>query len=312
MAHFGGAVLLLAALNVLAALLNLGEFYLGLPKMLELVRNGGYAMFDAYEEAGLMRIQGTLSETSGFAAMTLPLFAFSFSLWLNNQRPLYAGPIAFMSVLLLVMSTSGTAYTSLAAYLVGVGIVYLWRAYLRRRSPRLLALSVGSSLFVLAVSAAFIFEVPFTVKVTEFLQHTVFSKLESKSGVERSMWNAQCWANFLDTYGIGVGLGTARASSYPLVLLSNVGLLGTGLFLAFLGSTFRGSNRNPKDQFVVEASRYALFAQLLTACISGAVFDLGVAFYAFAAAANVRGVVTRKLDATGPEHFTPDSGVVQT
>ena len=50
-------------------------------------------------------------------------------------------------------------------------------------------------------------------------------------------WNRQAIAVFLDTYMLGVGMGGSVASSMPLVILSNLGLMGMVLFLAVLGTT---------------------------------------------------------------------------
>ena len=90
-------------------------------------------------------------------------------------------------------------------------------------------------------------------------------------------------------HGIGVGLGSARASSFALVLLSNVGVPGTLLFLAFLGRVLVPPPAAATDaddaEPVRRAARHAVLAGVIAATVSGVVFDLGVAFYAYAAAA---------------------------
>jgi hypothetical protein len=101
----------------------------------------------------------------------------------------------------------------------------------------------------------------------------------------RSSANNQAWSNFIDTYGLGVGLGTTKASSFAIVLVSNLGVIGAGLFLAFLGNVLRAPGA--ESSAVVRAARAAVLAALIAACTSGTVFDLGVAFFAFAAAATV-------------------------
>src|SRR5690606_7043001 len=132
--------------------------------------------------------------------------------------------------------------------------------------------------------AAFVFDTPVARRATKVLDVMVLSKLESDSGMERSLWNAQAWSNFLDTYGLGVGIGSARASSYLLVLLSNTGLIGTICFFGFLFRVLT-MNRKRTHGIVQLASRNAVFAAFISACLSAAVFDLGVVFFAFAAAA---------------------------
>jgi hypothetical protein len=287
--HFRDAVLLLSAVNCVAAVINLAEYYLGLPSVLALVRNGGYAMFEAYEEAGLVRIQGTWPETSAFCGFTLPLFAFCFSLWLQGVRAWYSGTLAFVSLGFLLISTSGTAYFGLSVYLVGMALALALRALEVRRVPRARALLIVVLGLLVIVGSAFLFETAAADKVVAYLQQTVMGKMDSRSGVERSTWNRQAWQNFLDSYGLGVGLGSTRASSFLLVLLSNLGLLGTVFYGMFLSATMRApSRRKLAPDPTSLASRQAMLAMLGATLVAAPVFDLGLAFYGFAAACTVQ------------------------
>ena len=286
---FRDAVLLLAGLNCLAGLVNLAEFHLGLPSVLEYVRTGGYAIVENYELAGLMRVSGTFSEASAFSGFTLPLLAFSATLWLNKVRAAYSGTLALILLLLLLFSTSTTAYVGLTTYLFCVTVVLVWRGLVHGKVPRMDPLIYGGTLGLMAISSVILYDPGVVTRVAEFFEVTVVNKLQSSSGIERSSWSEQAWTNFLDTYGAGVGLGSARASSFPLVLLSNVGAFGTLLFLVFLSRVFLrlGPNRALPTAAVPRAARQAVLAALISASVSAAVFDLGVAFYALAAAATV-------------------------
>jgi hypothetical protein len=123
--------------------------------------------------------------------------------------------------------------------------------------------------------------------------------MDSSSALERGSWNAQAWQNFIDTWGVGTGLGSARASSYPLVLASNLGVLGLLLYAAFLAHVFFGTTQGAVEP-IVGASRRAVLAALIAACISAVVFDLGLAFYAYAAAATCHERLRRT--STGAQH----------
>lgn len=285
MERFRDAVLLLASLNCLAALINLAEFHLGFPRVLDYVRNA-YALFDAYEGAGgLMRVHGTFSETSGFSGFTVPLFAFTFSLWMNGVRSVYSGVVWILSLTFLLLSTSTTAYVGLALYAATLIFVLTYRGYIRGVVPRIGLLVAGSLLTMVFVGSFFVFETSFATWLEEYFSVTVFSKLDSISGVERSSWNRQAWLNFIETYGLGVGLGSARASSLLFVLASNLGLLGTLFFFAFVKRVIGNPGRVVDP--VTEASRQAFLAALATGIVSCGVFDLGVAFYSFAAASSL-------------------------
>ncbi len=277
------AVLLLAALNVFAGFLNLAEYWLGFPQLLPYLRTANYAVFEAYAEAGLVRIQGTFSETSAFSAFTLPLFAFSTSCSLNGERPFYSGALALASLALLLISTSGTAYTGLAIYLVLLGLSLGVRSLRGGPSPGAIIVA-AVSLVLLATCSVLCFAPQLLEKFSEFFEFTVLDKLQSQSGVERTSWNQQAWNNFTDTWGIGAGLGSARASSFVLVLLSNLGVIGVLLFLGFSYELMR-SEGYPESLPVPSAARQAALATLIAASVSGAVFDLGILFYVFAAVA---------------------------
>lgn len=284
---FQKAVFLLAGLDCFAAVLNVLEYYAGLPPILTYVRTGGYQIYDSYELGGLLRVQGTFAEASQFATFTLPLFAFCFATWLYApERPRWSGPLAALLLLMLLVSTSSTAYTGLILYLgllaAGRAMALLSRGLVPRvRTP---AVALGA-IALLAVTVALLNGDVFQ-RAVEYFDSVLIRKLETSSGEDRMALNRQAWFNFVDTYGLGVGLGTARASSFPLVLISNLGVLGVLLFGGFLHALFaRSPNPGWESNVVARAARHALVAALFGAVASGFVFDLGVAFYAFAAAA---------------------------
>jgi hypothetical protein len=146
-------------------------------------------------------------------------------------------------LIFLLISTSGTAYAGLTIYLSCLAVALVWRGLVHGKVLRMGALIYGGTLGLLAVSIVILYDPGVVTRVAEFFEVTVLNKLQSSSGIERSSWNKQAWSNFLDTYGAGVGLGSARAN-LPLVLLSNVGALGTLLFLMFLSSVFFGIQPN--------------------------------------------------------------------
>lgn len=146
---------------------------------------------------------------------------------------------------------------------------------------------------------------PIVTAVSEVINRTLTSKMSSDSGVERSAWNMQSLINFVDTFGLGAGLGSARASSFVAVTLGNLGLLGAMLFGLFLYRTVRVRVRPAtwaSDRIVSFAAVQALAAALIGATLSGTVFDLGPCVYLFAAAAfgalNVRRASSREPRAT--------------
>ena len=84
------------------------------------------------------------------------------------------------------------------------------------------------------------------------------------------------------------------------MLLSNVGLVGTLLFAAFLATVCRHAGPPRPEDAVPRAARQALLAALVAASLSGTVFDLGVAFYAFTAAASLGGAAREPASHLAP------------
>ena len=305
LARFRNAVLLLTALNCLAAFINLAEHHLGFPSVMEYVRNAEYAVMDGGEVGGLVRISGTFPETSAFSAFTLPLFAFAASLRRSGQCTKVTGWLALTSLALLAFSTSTTAYASLLVYFGCLAVVVTWRVVWQGKIPvwGLPAALTGGGLAI--VCCVVLLKPEVLAAVQDFFQATLLRKLESSSGVERSSWNVQAWQNFLDTYGLGAGLGSARASSFPMVLLSNLGAIGATLFAVFVVQVLRAAfvpSAQPADA-VARAAGHAVMATLIAFAISGTVFDLGIAFYVFAAAA--ASPVRQPVDRQSPARQLP-------
>ncbi|PXW97146.1 hypothetical protein C7444_105246 [Sphaerotilus hippei] len=287
--QFGAGIMLTAWANVVAGLINMVELYGGLPSMLEYVRNGSYAMLNSDPMGGLQRLYGTFPESSAFAGFCLGIFAATLTLWRHGWHARQTGWLALITLLLLLLSTSTTGYVGLMGYLCVV-LMLDGMTMLSGRSPsRWGTMSAVAAMIIMVISLLMLVSPAVFEPVISFFNLTLFDKMESQSGVERGSWNQQAWSNFLESYGLGVGLGSTRASSYPLVLLSNLGVIGTLLFVIFTLS-FLGRSR-PKDRSdseiwpIAVASRHAAASILIGSAIAGTVFDLGIGFYAFAAAA---------------------------
>ncbi len=71
------------------------------------------------------------------------------------------------------------------------------------------------------------------------LNNVVFNKSQSTSFQERAFADLLALNISVETYGIGVGLGSHKANSLLLTVLSNVGIAGLLAFCAFLLHLFR-------------------------------------------------------------------------
>ncbi|PXX20815.1 hypothetical protein C7399_101545 [Paraburkholderia tropica] len=281
------AIFVLAALDVVAGCLDIVFHAAGIDAM-SAIKTAQFADLTGEEMGGLVRISGTFSETSAFSGFTLPLFIFCLNLWLVGYRTKIAGSLALATGILLLLSTSGTAYVGLGAY---AGVLVFSRPGVISRSAiarkqRLWV--VGACAGLLVVLYVILFLPSVANAITDFFNTAVFSKAGSSSGVERMGWNAQGVTNFLDTYGIGVGLGSIRTSSFLIVVLANLGVVGVVCYGMFLGTSLLTpipSAYGFSERAICYAARHGMIATLIVASASAGVFELGAPFYIFAAAA---------------------------
>jgi hypothetical protein len=280
-----GAALAAAAINLCFAAIDVGSYRAGLGDLLGVIRNANYRMLDEATVLGFKRIAGSFAEASAFAYFTAGFFAFCTKLWLDGIRPRLAGPLALLSLLALILATSSTGYAAVAAFLVLMFVatgVQVLRGRVRH------AAFVLTCLFPLLIAAGGIglrLNGPLWRQTTEFVDISIFSKMDSSSGIERSKWNDQALVNFTDTGGLGAGDGSVRASSFPLAVLGNIGIPGAATYGLFLWSLFFGRKdrwRHPYPAGCQSAARWACLTQLIGATVSGGFIDLGLPFFIFA------------------------------
>ncbi|MEM5369548.1 hypothetical protein V4C53_26440 [Paraburkholderia azotifigens] len=281
-------IFLLTILDVSAGVIDFVTHAAGLDVM-SVVKTAQYADLSGEELGGLVRITGTFAETSAFSSFTLPLFVFCLNLWLLGYRPKLAGALAIATGTLLLMSTSGTAYVGLAAYMcvqvfsrpgrVVAGAV--------ERQQRMWIITACAG--VLGTLYVILFMPGVAKALTDFVDTTVMSKAGSSSGIERMSWNTQGMTNFLETYGVGVGLGSIRASSFVVVVVANLGAVGVVCYGMFLGKALLtpvSAHYPLTERAVCHAARHGMLATLIVASLAAGVFELGSTFYLFAAAAS--------------------------
>ena len=111
------------------------------------------------------------------------------------------------------------------------------------------------------------------------------------------MWNTQALLNFRETFFLGAGVGSVRASSVLAAVPASVGVPGTLVFTAFLYRVLvspLARTLPDREMAVRTAARFACFAQFLAGVFAGTFMDLGLAFFVFAAmAAGGREPMTR-------------------
>lgn len=202
--------------------------------------NAGYSRADSQSMVGLFRLNGPFEEPStlGYNFTGYLLYAWG----RYGQRPTgFTIGLVVASIFCMLLSTSTTAFLGiflfccLAAFDLATG-----RAHLIPKKSEMTAgwmIAVG-----LIIAALFIFIVWVAANwlaVTVILKNTLFHKTESTSFQQRSFADFLALKIFAETYAIGVGLGSHKANSMVLTLLSNTGIIGLLLFGMFVWALLR-------------------------------------------------------------------------
>ena len=259
----------------------------GTASLLDFMRNAQYAFHLEEEIAGMKRIAGSFTEASSFAHATLGALGFVGTMWVCGRSSIWTGPLAVASLAMIVLSTSSTGLVGTPPMLALLYVTALRRCDLGLRGRNAAFAMLGAPALFVVAGLALALDAPAWAAIHDYVTGLVFEKSGTQSGMERAAWNASAWRNFADSAGLGVGLGTARASSFALALLSNAGVVGAvtyGLFAWTVCATRRGM-RSTFESDVRLSARNACLGLLVGDVISGALVDQGLIFYVLAAVA---------------------------
>lgn len=212
-----------------------------------IANNQGYSQAPVDIEYSWVRIGLPFSEPS-YASTYLA--ATSIGLWAValSGRSWWAWLAAPFSTLGLLNSSGSTG---LAASGIAMTCLYFWAlANALRPSTKLaLRLRVGMlSILTLAVISIGFFlydQSPYKAKVNAHIDQVIVSKIKLQGG-SRELSNRRALEIVQETYGLGVGMGSNRASSFMASLVSNTGVLGALLFCGMLASLLWRYIKAPK------------------------------------------------------------------
>jgi hypothetical protein len=296
-------ILVWATLHVLFGFVDLAGKMAGLGDVLAPIRTASYAMLTQVEVASFWRIAGSYPEASAFGALTAALLAYMVVYWrITYDRTAFVLGVALL--LLLVLSTSSTAYVTgavLAAIMMMAIAGSAMRSRLRRQEITLLVLGLVGLSAVLSIQLV---HEKALDPLWQLFDRMVLEKASSASAHERAFFNEQSLNNFIDTYGLGVGLGSSRASSWIIAVISQLGLVGS-MIIAYLSFELfrirRVTSRaylDLKEQATVCGMRACALAFIIGSSISAGSADPGMVY--FIALATVLVVTPIRSGATRP------------
>ncbi|HEX8045626.1 hypothetical protein [Rhizobium sp.] len=276
--------------NTVFALLDIGTYSTGSQGILAFMRNAQYTLHTDDQIAGVKRIVGSFTEASSFARSTLGVFAFTGTLWLCGRRPYISGPIAAISLVLVVMSTSSTGLVGAPVMVLILFATALAVSGRKNTSRTATVAIVFVPLVSLAIGLLAAIDPDMSKLIYNYIDIVALGKSTSDSGIERNSWNMAAIQNVFDSLGMGVGLGTARTSSFLLALLANVGVPGTIFYLAFaFGALIK--RRGVQGSFMADArlaARNGCLGLLVGDMLVSPVIDQGLFFCMLAAMASAQ------------------------
>jgi len=278
----------LVAVQVGFALIDAaGKYGLG-RNVLDFLHTATYTMLTEVSVGGLWRLTGTYAEASYFAVFSAGQIALCASLARDGAGGRFWTACAVLLAGLVALSTSSAGYVFLGLCGAVLAALAVGEAARDRLRPATLALAFAVLAGIAAVLAVGLVSDTALAGAATFFDEMLFSKGQTDSGRERGTWNALAIENFQATLGLGIGLGSARSSSWILSLLGQTGVPGTVLYGAFVLAVLLAP-RSPRFPALQRGFKAFVIATPVAATISWALVDLGLAFHMAAAMAVAAG-----------------------
>ncbi len=166
-----------------------------------------------------------------------------------------------MTILAILFTTSTTGYLVLA--LLGLNL-FIWLIIRFIRRPRIF-LGIG---ILLVFTSLILTSLALTSSPMQIvIEKVVLRKAETSSFENRTSSDTHALWLLEQSYGMGVGLGSNRPSSFLFYMLGNVGVLGSFLFFGALALTVAkswfNSQRAAQSKGVILSLFYLIIAKIL-------------------------------------------------
>ncbi len=208
----------------------------------------------------LRRSPGLFTEPSYAGGFLVAYAAYLGYLLIFEFRPL--GLFIFaMTILAILFTTSTTGYLVLA--LLGLNL-FIWLIIRFIRRPRIF-LGIG---ILLVFTSLILTSLALTSSPMQIvIEKVVLRKAETSSFENRTSSDIHALWLLGQSYGMGVGLGSNRPSSFLFYMLGNVGVLGSFLFFGALALTVTkawfNSQRAAQSKGMILSLFYLIIAKIL-------------------------------------------------
>jgi hypothetical protein len=236
------ALLVVTWIHALTGILDLALNAVHITGAFDFARTGAYAQL--YQGVGgFHRISALCPEPSVYAALGSTYFVFMCELWLRSIWPKLTGPAALIMAIMLVMSTSSTAYIVILCY----GALLLARTLIVRGS---ISFKHAGLIMAIAVAGLVVALTVMLIKpnlandVATTIADLTVGKAQSQSGIERGLFAKQGLDAMIFTHGVGVGVGSFRSSSLFTAILGSVGPAGLIVLLGYSAQVAKFGRRS--------------------------------------------------------------------
>jgi hypothetical protein len=278
-------IMITGVIVIVTGLLDFATTYVPIGPLLQPFRTAEYAILDSVTIGNeTKRVIGLMTEASSYGRLTLIVLSL---LWFlrraipETKMKRRADGIMAGLALMLVMSTSSAGYVGIAVLLTIIGLEWGVRAGREKRSgPTLLGIR-GEFIFALVglgVLATIVLAGPQMFDpIIERLNTIIFTKTESLSYLERSMWTRSSYEAGWSSYLIGVGMGSTRASNFAAALFGSAGLLGIMFYFGFVAQRLIQTIRSPDPvaQDVANALKWSFFPPFAVSLLVATTPDFG-------------------------------------
>jgi hypothetical protein len=267
---------------IVTGLIDYAAGLAGVEYLLAPFRTAQYAYLTEADISGIKRVVGFTPEASAYGPICVDFAAAVILL-----RPLYAESgqrilpaiVGSGLVVMALLSTSSTAYAGLAVLGLAYAANWVRRAFLSSRmgqSGLLGELFVGLGLIIVLLFVLIVHADLFNPLVS-VIDEIIISKPLSSSFYERSFWNSTAWNAVASTWGLGVGFGSTRTSSWFVAIISNTGLVGAAFMAMFLVKTLtkRPLWPTPSSAELLPALKLSLLPALVMVGVDSAGSDFG-------------------------------------
>ncbi|MEJ1931908.1 hypothetical protein WDZ92_16850 [Nostoc sp. NIES-2111] len=275
-------LLVAAGVVALTGLLDFVLGTLGRGYLLEPFRTASYALLTEVQVGGEKRTVGLMPEASAYAQMGVPFLAALYLLqpFVKDERikNFYCRPLILVLFFLIFTARSSTGYLGLGMVLALIAASWFLDVLERKGVSVSTATVIEVSFITLSVVlivSLILSNAKLIDSIANTIDYFVFQKTSSGSYKERSMWNTVSFEAMMKTYGLGLGPGSTRTSSWPVALMAAGGFIGAAFFAVFLLTTFLAGGTSLEQRPLIRRLKLIVATNLATYSLVAVGVDYG-------------------------------------